>query len=312
MTAGTSNLLIMFADISGSTRLYETLGDVAARELLLDCINIIVEAVERHAGIVIKTIGDEVMSTFNEIDAGIAAACDICEAFVDKFVDHAEQGPFDLAVRTGMHFGPAILEEGDVFGDAVNVAARMVELAKPGQILTTGATVHSLLPERRATLRFVDRTQVKGKKDSLDIFEVVWHEEEATGMGRDLRHAILSPRTPSIALLLRYNGEEVVLDERRAFATLGRSKLCDITVDDRLTSRQHVAIEYRRGKFFITDQSTNGTYLSLQSGECSFLRREEIQLPDRGQISLGRNFDDKRIKPVDFELDGTPVYSRGR
>jgi adenylate cyclase len=296
------NLLIMFADIGGSTQLYETLGDVTARRLLSDCIDVIIGSVRDHSGTVIKTIGDEVMSTFRKVEDGVTAAADIAEAFADRIYEDKEHGPFGLAVRIGMHFGPAIEDVGDVFGDAVNVAARIVELAKPGQIITTEPTVVELSRGMRAHTRFVERTTVKGKKETLSLYEVIWRLEDATNISGNIEQ--IPPRA-TISLVLRYNdGEPLVLDENHAFATLGRSKLCDITIDDRLTSRQHVKIEYRRGKFFITDQSTNGTYLALGKGERAFLRREELQLTGNGIMSLGRAFEDKRSKPVHFELQG--------
>ena len=75
-----------------------------------------------------------------------------------------------IQIRVGFHFGPAIMEGGDVFGDAVNVAARMAAQAKGGQIITTQSTLDLLSPARRAGSRFVDRAPLKGKKKKNEIY----------------------------------------------------------------------------------------------------------------------------------------------
>jgi hypothetical protein len=85
-----------------------------------------------------------------------------------------------------MHFGPALLEGGDVFGDAVNVAARMAAQAKGGQIITTKTTIDLLDPITQATSRFVDRAPIKGKKEDIEIYEIIWQETDVTTMATDV------------------------------------------------------------------------------------------------------------------------------
>jgi class 3 adenylate cyclase len=307
MTTEMPNIVIMFADIGGSTRIYETLGDVAARQHLATCIEAITGAVQSAQGTVIKTIGDEVMCTFVRIEDGFAAACAIQDVFEDKSIEHGEETFFDLAVRIGLHFGPAILEDGDVFGDAVNTAARMTELAKPGQILTTKSTRETLPWQiRYGKTRFIDHVPVKGKKDTLDVYEIIWQPDESTVKPRRTNGIDVSPG-PTTTLYLNYDGRELLLDEYHCFVILGRGKQCDVMIDDKLASRQHVKIECRKGKFYIIDQSINGTYFCLAEGERPFLRRDEMPLSGSGHISLGRSFDDEQRKPVYFVVDSRPA-----
>src|SRR4030067_2380229 len=134
----------MFADISGSTRLFETLGDATARIKVAECLDVLTDVVKRHNGIVIKTIGDEIMCTFPTADEAAKSACEMHEVLQEDVTEGMSDTTTTLAIRVGMHFGPAILEGGDVYGDAVNVAARMAAQDKGGQIITTQSTVELL------------------------------------------------------------------------------------------------------------------------------------------------------------------------
>jgi adenylate cyclase len=274
------SLAILFADISGSTRLYEVLGDVRARERTSRCLSILTEVIQRHGGTVIKTIGDEVMSTFPGADAAVQAAC----AMQESMAAEAVPGEIALDIRIGLHYGPALVELGDVFGDAVNVAARIVALTKARQILTTRQTVEMLSPVLRAGTRHTDRAPVKGKQAEIDVYEVIWREEDLTRM-----EGYKIPLVDSQARLqLRFREQEIEASHGRPVVTIGRGQQNDIIILDTLASRMHARIEYRRGKFVLLDQSTNGTYVLTDEGEKAYLRREEFVLCGSGVISLGR------------------------
>lgn len=299
MSAKTTNLAILFADISGSTRLYELLGDAAARAKVAQCLSLLTAVIDRHDGTVIKTIGDEIMCTFPSAEAAATAACEMHEIIEDDVTEQTAAGPISLAIRVGMHFGPAILEAGDVFGDAVNVAARMASMAKAGQIITTQTAVEEMSPILRASTRFIDRAPVKGKKDTMDIYEVIWQQEDVTRMSTGI--GVKSDQA-AVHMRLTYHAAQVILNDERTQVVLGRSQSADITVDEALASRQHVRIEHRRGKFFIIDQSTNGTYVKHGNNE-AFLRREEMPLAGNGMISLGRPFSEGPKEVVHFSSD---------
>lgn len=298
MAVPTADLCILFADISGSTRLYELLGDEAARHKVLDCLEAMADVVEGFQGRVIKTVGDEIMCTFVDVDQAARASGEMHSTLQEDMTSNSDAGSLLLAIRVGMHFGPAIIETNDVFGDAVNVAARMVALAKPMQVLTTAATVDLMSPEVRATTRFIDRTPVRGKKDNIDIFEVLWQQEDVTRMQADAVSA-----EPAGELRLAYAQIVLRVNESRPVAVLGRSKGADLSIGEALASRQHMRVECRRGRFFVVDHSTNGTYLRAD-GQEFFLRREEMQLPGQGEISLGRPFSDAPGDIVQFDWQG--------
>ena len=297
MAPKTINISIMFADIAGSTKLYDTLGDQLARAKVAASIDTMTEITNQNNGTVIKTIGDEVMCTFPTAEDAGTAAWEMQETFEEEAEANTDGSP--VSIRIGMHFGPAILEGGDVFGDAVNIAARMAAQAKGKQIITTQDTLDKLPPAMRASSRFVDHAPIKGKKEEIDIFEVIWQEEDVTRMATGM---VVGKPTPEATLRLTYNDETVELSKKRPVVVMGRSQNCDLTINEKLASRQHVRIELRRDKFFIVDQSTNGTHVLVDNTPEEFLRREEIPLNGSGRISLGRGFSEDPDEVVIFTL----------
>jgi len=296
MAPKTTNIAILFADVSGSTRLFETLGDSTARVKIADVLDKLTRVTKEHQGTVIKTIGDEIMSTFPSAEEAAAAACEMHEA-MDEDVTEGSTKITPISIRVGFHFGPALMEGGDVFGDAVNVAARMAAQAKGGQIITTKSTLDMLSPITRASSRFVDRAPIKGKKEEIEIYEIIWQEEDVTRMATGLLQE--APK-PEARLKLKYGGKEIEMNKQRSIVMMGRSNACDLPINEKLASRQHVRIELRRDKFFIVDQSTNGTHVSIDNEESAFLRREEMPLTGNGRISLGKGFDENPSEVVTF------------
>ena len=126
MNAPSSELAVLFADVSGSTRLYETLGDERALEAVAHCLEVAKSACADYGGQVIKTIGDEVMVAFAGADAAAQAAANLQARMSAEPAWESQR----LMMRIGFHFGPALASGGDVYGDSVNVAARLQDLAK--------------------------------------------------------------------------------------------------------------------------------------------------------------------------------------
>jgi adenylate cyclase len=276
---------ILFADVVGSTQLYEQLGDVKARQMVGRCLDIMRDATEANRGSVIKTMGDEVMSTFPSADDAMNAAKRMQEQISgDQALAH-EQG--HVAIRIGCHFGPVVQEHRDIFGSAVHTANRMTSQAKAKQIITTLSTVERLSPEWQSMARQIDIATVRGKADEVVLFEVLWQPEEATSMLPTVGHGRNKGDRPK-RLSLRYQGREVTLGEGRKSATLGRAEDNDVVVKGNLISRLHARVEASRDKFTLIDESTNGTFVQTNSGEEIFVRRDSTQLTGEGVIGLGR------------------------
>jgi class 3 adenylate cyclase len=299
MTSKNSVQAVLFADISGSTRLFETLGDEVARHKIAKCLEMLGEVITAHKGTIIKTIGDEVMCTFATADSAAQAACEMQAALEEAATEYTASGPLSLRIRVGFHYGPVMLEDNDVFGDTVNVAARMAALAKAGQIITTQQTIDVLSTQNRPQSRLVDRAPVKGKKEAIDICEIVWQQEDITRFA----NSTLLSRPAESNMFLTYRDRSICVSAEKSSVVMGRSVNADLAVEETLASRQHAKIEYRRGKFFLIDQSTNGTYVKTDDGVESFLRREEAPIAGSGVISLGKPFKQNPSEIVRFRAE---------
>jgi len=292
--SASTDVAVLFADVSGSTKLYEVLGDADAKVLIDEALIGMKTITKRHRGRVIKTIGDELMCVFPNAERGFMAATDM-QTLVNALV--VTKGVKRM-IRVGFHAGPVIEEKGDVFGDTVNVAARMAGLAKGMQIMTTRTTVDALPAALRASTRPIAAIAVKGKADDLAVCEVLWQEGDDLTMAAGATLAA----EPRFELALRQGGKEVILGGERSSAMIGRDPACDLVIADPKASRQHARIERRRDKFFLTDQSTNGTFVTFAGEPEIVLRREEVMLRRSGRIVFGHSSSDPAGDSVEFAV----------
>ena len=297
MARTTDILAILFADIAKSTHIYETLGNKVAKNLIDASISLLSNVTMKYAGTVIKTIGDEIMCTFPTANDAMEAAIEMHLSLEDMYFP--EKPDYSSPnIYVGIQFGPVIREDGDIFGDAVNVAARMVALAKQRQIITTEGTVKLLSKERQSFTRCIDETTIKGKSGIVRIYEMVWESHDVTVMAT---HTSETP-TLKIYMELTYQGQTIKLDENRPSVTLGRQKHNDVVVKDSRVSRSHARIEYNRGKFTVVDQSSNGTVVRSHGEKSVLLQREETQLLGSGVIGLGREVTPELETAVHFAI----------
>jgi len=278
-----AELAILFADVVGSTKLYELMGDAKARVTVQNCIDLMTRATEENLGNVIKTMGDEVMCTFPAVDNAVEAAAQMQKMISEELsVDDVP-----VAIRVGFHFGPVMLEDDDVFGGAVHTANRMTSQAKAAQIITTAIAVGKMSSDWQSWTRQIDLATVKGVKDEIALFEVLWQREDNTRMLPTINWSQATD-VRNQRLRLTYRGQEVVVDNVRPYVSIGRAEDSDIVVKDTLISRLHARIEFVRGKFVLYDESTNGTCVKQDSGEEQFVRRDSLQITGAGSIGLGR------------------------
>jgi class 3 adenylate cyclase len=286
---------ILFADLGGSTRLYDELGDVDAHRIAAECTAMIASEVQRHGGTVIKTIGDEVMSSFISADDAFDAAKSIQQTVAGPGAPGAH-----LGIHVGMHYGDVLIKDGDVFGDVVNLAARMVSLAKTGQILTTREMVSAMTPGKAET-RQIDRREVKGKQEKVDIFEVIWQSQGLTTLTPILPD-VLDDRgaAAEVRLILKFGDKRHEVNPSSPRVSIGRDAGNDLVVDDPRASRFHATVQARQGKFVLVDESTNGTVVYLPGSKPIVLCREELILTEAGRISIGTHPDTPSETPIYF------------
>lgn len=275
---------IVFADVSGSTRLFEKRGDVEARRIISSTLDALSQVVAGHGGRVIKTIGDEIMCTFPAALQGVLAACDM-----HKRLAHDPEFVRDnVAIRVGLHHGDALDEDGDVYGDAVNVAARMAAIAKREQIVTTATTLKGMTSVGAVRSRGLGRARVAGKLLPIEIVDVIWQED--TSNITTVQRAIRLDDGPEtgIKVSLRYRGRVIELNENSEPFTLGRDASNTLVIEAEWVSRNHAMIEFKKGHFVVSDRSTNGTYVKLGEDDELRLHRDELHLRKAGTISLGQ------------------------
>jgi adenylate cyclase len=273
--------VVLFVDIAGSTSLYEALGDAEAHRAVTATLRRLQQTVAAQGGLVIKTIGDELMCRFAKASDALLAA----EAMQ---TDQVAQGG-NLGLRIAFHAGEVLHHEGDLFGDAVNLAARLAALAKPGQILLSQATADLLDAWMRHTTRTVGSATVKGRLQPVDLVEALWDRSAELTLIDNGPAASASARGHRAAprLELRVDGQRHVLDAQHPRLTFGRDEANDLVIIAAGVSRLHGRIECKGAHFHLQDLSSNGTVVRRPDGLDTLLRRNEHILQGSGTIQCG-------------------------
>lgn len=277
-----AEIAVLFADVVGSTRLYQNLGDERARAIVRRCVAVMIEVTHHHGGRLVEIVGDEVYTIFRSPDVAMAAAVDMQEAITGNLVIDGRR----LAIHVGLHFGPVMIgADGDLYGDAVNVAHHMVNQAKAGQILTTGPTVAATSAQWQATCRLRDFATLKGKSGPVAVFELVWRAVDATLMRRVPLLARIADG--GAQMVFAAGSVQTELTVENPSLTIGRGEENDIVIVHAIVSRLHARAEYRSGRFILTDQSANGTYVVPDGGPASFIHHHDHVLTGSGTLGIG-------------------------
>jgi pSer/pThr/pTyr-binding forkhead associated (FHA) protein len=212
--------------------------------------------------------------------------------------DRMDELEHPLGVRIGINYGPTLLEKGDVFGDSVKGAERVVNMTKVQQILCTGQLMEALEGRCPFDTRCLGRTAVKELKGEIEIHEIIWKQEDLTSISMS---PMPTPQIEGRCLQLEFEGKNMEVGPRRLTVTLGRGTGNDLVSNESLASRYHARIEYRHGKFLIQDQSTNGTFVRTEDGRDTVLHREEFLLQGKGLIGLGRAPEQENPNIIHFQ-----------
>jgi class 3 adenylate cyclase len=293
-----TQLAVLFADVSDSTGLYELLGDATAFGIVREVIDLLSEITVASGGRVVKSIGDGLMCAFPSADSAAKAAGNMHWRV-------AQRPPMDfgepLTIRVRFRFGNVIRDGKDVFGDTVNIAARMAGLALAEQALTDADTVSALSAQLRDSTRLINSLPVKGKAEPVKVHELLW---KMSGV----RTVILAAPAPvglasvrEARIRLTHHGEESVFKGSVCFGrdTVGN----DVIMTDAMTSRHHAKIELRAGKFVLVDQSSNGTYVCIGGANEICLKREEMILFSSGRFAFGQSTTDPGTEVIEFDCD---------
>jgi len=282
---------VLFVDIADSSSFYDSLGDQLAKTLMTDAMSMLSDIVMQYNGDVIKTIGDSIMATFDDAQAAAEAALFMQKIFqANQISDLVQAG--EVILRIGLNFGEMVVDSDDVFGNAVIIASRLADQAKPKQILTSKET-RNLLPEALITVsRFILKKQLKGVPHDVEIYELLDAEDDAnvTTIASDDISAIALGECD---LNLVYMGQTHHMNHEKVHVRIGRSDENDIVINNANTSRLHATIELKAGKFLLTDKSVNGTYVFFDDGNMQKIHMDSMTLYQKGRILLGSRDDEE-------------------
>ena len=294
MSEQKSNLTVLFVDVSDNTRLYESLGDAAAYREVRECMTMLGETVTQHRGRVVKPVGDGALCSFPNADLALTAA----RAMQTRVHQRQPVRDYKISIRIGLQHGPVLLTGNDIFGDTVNTAARMVQIAASGQIITTGDTFGLVSGQHRGSIRRLDSLPVKGKHKEITIYEVLWQVTmDHTQMPGWLAAAAAAAQAETARLRLHFDGSDTLIVDA---IDIGRQGSNGIVLKDLMASRNHARIERRKDKFVLIDRSTNGTFITMHDSKEFKLRREEMILYGSGAIAFGHHASEKDADIVTF------------
>lgn len=293
-------LTILFSDIAGSTRLYDRLGDEKAYPIITSTLDIMSEIVADNHGIVVETIGDEIMCQFHDANNAIAAA---------NHIQTTLSKNNQLSARIGLHTGIAGMHDGRPFGDIVNVAARMTGLAKAGRIIISIDTMEAFNLVNKAKLRQFEYAHVKGKEKSFQTFEYIWDEIDSTSYGQSLPILSQNIQPPRGSLICRYREIWMRIDQDHTRITIGRNEHSDMMIDDFNASRDHATIELLGDRIIYIDHSTNGSHFKVKATDGNTyeegfdftLHRDKWVMSGEGVIGIGEPVDQSKNLII-FEL----------
>jgi adenylate cyclase len=268
---------IVFADVGGSSLMYAARGDEAAFPVITACLRLMEEQVARCGGRLIKHTGDGVLALFRLPADALRAAVGLHETLQQIEPNRAGERPL---VRMGMSHGTAVLYGDDLYGDAVNVAARLVSRACKDEVLLTDE-VHAALPDAlRSKARLIDEMAIRDYPRAVAVYQYVWTGQTPTDR-------VPAPRTETVSLELVCGQQVLVVDPRRPRVKIGRAEDNDIRIEDTSASRYHAEVLLRDGKPVVLDLSTNGTHVRPAHGAPLRVLREEVVLVGSGDLIPG-------------------------
>lgn len=309
-----AELTIAFVDLTGSVSVFETLGNDRAAKAITKLTQWIGSVGQEHHGKVVKMLGDGVLLSFTNNRMAVECMSTIQEEHSQRVAKWPSR--LKLMMQIGMARGQVVQVDGDCFGDAVNVASRLSDLAGPEQILVNDAVIRKLGKGNTVRSRSLGPIRIKGRVEPAEVFRIEWQRDvlsEFLTLPADI-HA-LSKTTESV-----FGGIELGwLDVCQSFditnlpLKIGRVPEADFVINDPRVSRLHATIDIRSGNYLLQDTSSYGTWVRFDGTENAIaLRRQECLLHSDGEFSMGAPFSDISAPTVSFRLvDGKMLLGHG-
>ena len=298
---------VVFTDLHGSTAVFEALGNALATETVTQITKWIAEQCVQSGGRVVKTLGDGVLAMFPDGQSAVNAVVDIQRIHSKRI----QRSPIELRMpmRIGVASGEVEMVEGDCYGDAVNVAARLCDLCGPYQIWANAAALSSVGETHGMTFRVLGPINIRGRAEPCTVYQIEWHEDLASDfltMQGDLDPSQISGERDALGreIELSWLGTTKRFKSFELPIQLGRVRDADFVVNDPRVSRIHARLEWRNGSVVFVDASSYGSWVRFlgTTGSDVLLRREECVLHGKGELALGASFADPSVPTVSFSI----------
>ena len=301
---------MVFADISGSTALYESLGNERATEAVTQVTQWIGDTIEAHGGRVVKKLGDGVLGVFGDASSAVSAMATMLRQHkvrLDRWPH-----PLRMEIRVGVASGEVVDVDGDCYGDAVNVASRLCERAGPAEIWATETTVLLAGTAPDVWYRKLGMMDIRGKAELLMLYHVEWREDEAPD-SLTMQAALVSNFAPVDSILgqiqFSWHGVDRTFTSSDAPVMVGRAEHAQLRINDPRVSRLHARIDWRNSGFVLTDMSSFGTWVRFEGSDSPVrLRRDACILHGAGHIALGVSFNEPSAPVMSFHVAGGSVH----
>ncbi|MEQ8233591.1 MAG: adenylate/guanylate cyclase domain-containing protein [Gammaproteobacteria bacterium] len=275
--------VVLSADVVGSTSLYDTLGDAEARQLIADALERLAAICARHRGDIVAEVGDQLVVVFDEASAASAAASEVHESLHHRAAPSGRA----LRMRVGLHCGELPPGAEGLASTAVKIANWASSNAKPEQTLATRAVIDALPRIFRAVSRYVDdETWNALSIEHVELYEIIWDVESITAYAGE--QPALRETQGYRAVTFTYGDLSLTVDADRPVASIGRAEHNDLVIRRDLVSRQHLSVQFSRGRCTITDNSTNGSLVVASDGTRYPIKRESLRLHGSGVIIPGQ------------------------
>ena len=277
MSQTPQQLAILFADIGESTRLYERLGDIEAHRQISLSLKLMESAIVGYDGELLRTVGDAVLASFSNCDDAFYAA---------RAIQQAHQNE-TLSVRVGFHYGEVIPDKGDVYGTAVNVAARVASFARLKEIALSAAACNKLNAANQASTTRIDTIKLKGIEDAMEIHRIEWQADITANTVVASASAVEAQSMRKPIAELDIAGRQIIVDESSPLLEIGRDEINNLMLSADCVSRHHLQLRCKDGQILLIDNSTNGTFINREDHNPLFVRRETLVLEGGGLLGVG-------------------------
>jgi len=301
---------VVFADISGSVALYETLGNERAAAAVAQLTQWISVSIQSQAGRVVKKLGDGVLGVFGDAAAAVAATAEMLQAHEERLARWPY--PLRMDIRVGVATGEIVEVDGDCYGDAVNVAARLCERSGPGEIWATEMAVLLAGAAPAVWFRKLGMLDIRGKAEPAMLYQVEWRQDQEPD-SLTMQAGLASQLSPVDSILgsiqFSWHGLDATFTSNEAPVHVGRATHAQLCINDLRVSRLHARIDWRNSGFLLTDLSSFGTWVRFDGSDSHVrLRRDACILHGTGEISLGVSFADPNAPTVAFQVAGSSMH----